>query len=457
MTAHISKSTTGYGVQVYQDHSDDQQFWYVPLQVAAELEKTLIDFKVDYWGIGPAYMVSDGKNIRSAFGAVLSGTANIDISDHQRRRIGVQIEREFNVKNPRLAPLRLRSMQVKPVFADKTLQVGTSGDVQFPNNVQFATNFSYLIGTGNSLFANYVAAQGGGVAPITNPGFGVNIDAKAEFRGEPWVCTIKCDLSSVWSEIRKSISGSARYGWFKIGSASYNSIITRLEREKIIDIKFDSGSLDLEKYGAQIFEMGKKVAEAINAGQGGDFFQFEPNPDQGGAYFRGLPKKMLFGGPWSVSINASYSERSFTQKIKFQETLTYNGNFEASVPSSMPLAVVCNNATRDFFNDLASEVPCATPDKVSELQERLRKAVNSRDRKLNRIMEALLDGRITPEVYNILKADIESRIDEDLAVNNPVMLHDNIIRQSLQGTHYVSGFLGTSYYEEIGDEGRYDN
>ncbi|MCP4902307.1 MAG: hypothetical protein GY906_35520 [bacterium] len=451
MTAFINRTTSGYGVQVYQDHNDPQQFFYVPLRADVVLGDTLHDFKVDYWGVGPAYMVGGGTNITSRFGGILAGRANVDISPYQRRKITAQIENEFGVQSPRLAPLRLRSVKVNPVFADNTLEIGANGDSDWPNSFQFGSDFQYLIGTGNSLFANYVAAQGEGSEPIANPAFGVNIDGKAEFRGEPWKCTVTCDLSSVWSEIRKKISGSARFGWFKIGSASYSQIIKELERKKVIRIEFDSGSLDLEKYGAQIFEMGKAVAEAINTGQGGDFFKFQPNPDEG-KLFGIRPTGFLSSlSPWSVSINASYSSESFTQRISFEERLSYVGNFEASVPSAMPLAVICNNATKQHYNDLGSAEPCITPEKVEILQGRLASAVRMRNEKLDEIMNLLKSGQITVDVYNLLKAEIDSRVYEDLSPNSAELITGNPLSAALPGAHYATGVWGSAYRDHIGN------
>jgi hypothetical protein len=412
MTAFINATTAAYGVQVYQDHAQKDQFFYVPLQADLDLGTTLEDFKVDYWGINAPFYSGGGGEIRSLFGAILAGRANIDISAYQRRKIVEQIQNDFSVDTPKLAPLRLRRVEVQPVFASNTLGFGENSDTVWPTDFQFGSSFNYLLGTGNALFASYVAAQGDGVDPITNPGFGVNIAGKAEFRGEPWKCHIKVDLSSFWKEVRIRVAGSARFGWFKVGSAEFNKVVKELERDKIIQINFESGSLDLEKYGAQIFEMGKAVAEAINAGQGGDFFKFQPNPDQveGAREADAMPR--LFGlSPWSVSINASYSEQSFTQNITYEQTLSYEGNFEASVPSSMTLAVICNNATKQYFNELGSSEPCVTPQKVSNLQTRLETAVRVRNRELKKIRDLLSANQITVEVYNVLKADIEKNVE----------------------------------------------
>jgi len=419
MTAFINATTAAFGVQVYQDHAQKDQFFYVPLRADLDLGTTLEDFKVDYWGINAPFFSGGDTGIKSLFGGVLSGRANIDISSYQRRKITEQIHKDFGVENPKLAPLRLRSVEVQPVFAANTLGFGEKSDTIWPSDFQFGSSFNYLLGTGNALFASYVAAQGDGYEPITNPGFGVNIAGKAEFRGEPWKCRVKVDLSSFWKEVRTRVTGSARFGWFKIGSVEFNKIVKELQREKIIDISFESGSMDLEKYGAQIFEMGKAVAEAINSGQGGDFFKFQPNPDQVNSAREANAVERLFGfSPWSVSINASYSEQSFTQSITYQQTLSYEGNFEASVPSSMVLAVICNNATKQYFNELGSSEPCVTPEKVGNLQERLRAAVEVRNRELRNIRELLVNGHITAEVYNILKADIENNVESYPLVEN---------------------------------------
>lgn len=415
MTAFINATTSGFGVQVYQDHEQKDQFFYVPLRADLVLGQTLKDFSVNYWGIGDEYLVGSGNEIYSSFGAVLAGNAAIDITDNQRKKITQKIVTEFEVENPKLAPLRLRSVSIDPVFAQNTLNVGENGDIKFPADLQFGSSFNYLIGSGNSLFANFVAAQGQGDDVVANPSFGVNVSAKAEFRGEPWEARIEVDLSSFWKEVRKKVAGSAKFGWFKIGASEYNKIVKDLEREKIVKITFTSGSLDLSEFGSQIFEMGKILAEAINSNQGGDFFKFQPNPDEKASLLDISPRGFLSSlSPWSVSINASYNEESFTQKIMFDETISYVGNFEASVPSSMVLAVVCNNGTDQYFNDLASAEPCITPEKLRVLQKRLAIARDERDAELSRLKGLLETQQITIEIYNLLKSELDGRTGEDL-------------------------------------------
>jgi hypothetical protein len=374
MTAYISAVTSGDGVIAYQDHADATQFYYVPQRVETILGGSLSAFKVDYWGMAEPYLVQDSdQTIRSMFGAIMSGSALFDIADSQREKLTARIKGEFNVDNPKLAPLRLKNPKLKPVWAEKTLSLGEKPDVEFPPDFQFGSQFNYLFGTGNSLFANLVASQNTGDEVIVNSHFGLNVVATAEFRGEPWSVTVDAELKSVWSEIRKHFSTSVSYGWFTIGQAEFNEIITKLERSANFKTVFDEGSLDTQKFGSQIFEMGKRMAE-----------------------------KIIGFSPWSVSINASHSERSFTQTFKYHDVLEYRGNFEAAIPASMTLAVACNEATKGYFNELNSAEPCVTKQKVENLQKRIRAEVEAKNAKLNELWRALLDQKINMETYERL-------------------------------------------------------
>lgn len=434
MTAFISKGVYKAGVQAYQDHADPQQFYWVPASIEATSE-TIKDFKVDYWGISKRHLVSNGSKIWSSLGAILSGRANARITPLQENRIKREIEKVFGIRNPILQPLRVRSAVVKPVFADNTLHVSTDGDVIFPTAFQFGSDFNYLIATGNSLFAEVVASQPSGGVSITNPSFGVNIDAKCEFRGEPWKVSIEAELSSFWHEVRKSISVSGHYGWFKLGKAEYNSLMIDLERQKIIKIHFSSGSLDLAKFGEQIFEMGKQIAEAVNqnGGQFSDFFKLEPNPEPSAPL-----EAELFGGGWGISVNLSYSERSFTQTFPFKTTLDYEGNFEASVPVAMPLALACSGGNEKFFNDLDDVRPCVTRDKTTALQDRLTVAKTKQDALKQQIWNSLLNGSISPERYNLLKQEIEANVDEVSVAIKPKFLNGEFAGRLTDGVHHFT-------------------
>jgi hypothetical protein len=402
MTAFISKTTSGNGVIAYQDHADNTQFYYVPLVVDTALGGSLTSFKVDYWGVGRSYLVSDGSDIKSMFGAVLSGTANFDITAFQRKKITAQITKEFGVPNPKLSPLRLKNSKFTPVWAETTLTLGAKSDVQVPANFQFGSQFNFLFGTGNSLFANFVANQNSGTTALANPAFGMNVTGLAEFRGEPWKVTVDAELSSFWKEVRKSVSVSGSFGWFSIGKAEYNQLIVELERKAIVKTKFEQGSLDTATFGSQVFEMGKRIAEKVNGIGGGDFFKFEANPDAASA----TPLISGIGSLWSVSINLSYSERSFKQTFAYHEELEFSGNFEAAVPAAMTLAVVCNTGTKQYFNELGSPEPCVTPKKVDDLQIRLGRELTEKRARLDQAWKALLSGAITEATYIRLEAYI---------------------------------------------------
>lgn len=441
MTAFISASASGHGVQVYQDHSDKSQFYYVPLRVDTELGGALTSFKVDYWGIGRSYLAAESGSgkIRSMFGAILSGTASFDVSDQQRKKITDLVKKQFKVSNPRLSPLRLKSAKVSPVWAETTLTLGAKSDVIFPTDFQFGSQFNFLFGTGNSLFANFVGSGNAGSGKIQNPSFGLNVVAMAEFRGEPWKVTVEADLKSVWKEIRTKVSASGRFGWFNLGSADFNNIVTELTRTAVIKTVFEQGSLDTASFGNQIFEMGRRIAEKINGIGGGDFFKFEPNPEPGAGAFNALG---LLSG-WSVSINLSKQEQSFTQTFSYRETLEFQGNFEAAIPAGMTLAVSCAGESKRLFNELGDAEPCITSSKVNNLQQRLEAEKRVKEKKKKEVYDALLAGKIDLATFERLNKFIdEETFTEGADVQQfqlypEVISHPDLVRKIFGDTQVV--------------------
>ena len=116
----------------------------------------------------------------------------------------------------------------------------------------------------------------------------------------------------------------------------------------------------------------------------------------------------------------------------------------------MTLAVVCNNATKQYFNDLASAEPCVTPEKLKVLQDRLQEAVKRRDAELNKLRQLLIDGKITADVYNLLKKEIDGRSSEDLhVVKQPLSISANVAKIGPQGRPYTSGFSGIGSVEDL--------
>jgi hypothetical protein len=100
----------------------------------------------------------------------------------------------------------------------------------------------------------------------------------------------------------------------------------------------------------------------------------------------------------------------------------------------MTLAVGCNSATKQYFNELGNPEPCVTPGKSQSLQDRLEKdAAYKRDR-ARMIEDKLLAGQITIEVYNVLMRRLDSTSIEDgvLLDKHPNFIN-NVDRKILDG------------------------
>jgi hypothetical protein len=401
MAPKFSGGTAARGVVAYQDHLNPEQFHYVPAKVDVILGETLPEVNVKYWGIGKQYLIQNDKgHIKSVTGAILSGRAVLDISEYQRSAIRAEITRAYRVPDPKLLPINLRNVQVQPVIGEKTLQLGEGADIQFPQTVQMGSTFNYLVGTGNSLFAAFVGAQSIGTEPTPNPSFGINIFGDAEFQGDPWIVKVTADLSQVWSYVRRQFNVGLSFGWFQIPLAKYEQIIMDMHREEIIKLDFIEGSLDNEKFGRQIFEMGKEILEAVNAlvdtQQG--FFKFEPNPEPSSADQPTSPLSWA----WRMFLNVGFGEESIqsSQSTHLEKQITYSGRLSVRVPSSMTLAVSCNDATGDYFQDLgAPDQPCITQNKVKELQDRLKHEYEAKSNLEKQLYEKFVLGDISEDEY----------------------------------------------------------
>lgn len=399
MVAIFSKATSANGVVAHADSENPNQFLYYPQNVPLSLGDNLKEFKVTYWGIGPKFFVKIGNRVDSSVGAVLAGRAAIDITDFQRQQIIAKIRNVFGVQNPQLKPMFLSNVSVKPVIATNTLELGSSTDINFPKTVQLGTAFNYLVGTAkNSLFAQFVATQQSGTRLEANPSFGINIVGEAEFEGDPWTVTVEADLSQVWTYVRRRVSAGVSLGWFRVSLGEYTKIIQDLQREQIIKITYKEGSSETEKYGRQIFEMGKEIFEAVNrqANAQTGFFKFEPNR---------APELSSGGGGgwgWSFSVNLSYSAQSLksTQSLHYKNTISYKGRFKKPIPAAMSLAVNCNAASGQLFQDLGNvNEPCITQAKIGEFNKRLGEEYERKQRLLEKLEERYVLGEITEEQY----------------------------------------------------------
>ncbi|OPA26141.1 hypothetical protein [Bacillus cereus] len=395
MGAKLNQHITTQGVTAYQDDADPTVFHYYPANAQCKLGETLTEFKVTYWGIGPQYIAQIGDQYYDAVGAILAGRASVDVTEDQRTAITEAIREKYGV-DPKISPLTLSTVKVKPVFAGITLKL-EEGDKIFPESLQFGSSFAFLVGCPqNSLYANFVGNKTG-TEEVANPSFAINVEAQAEFVGDPWKAHITADLSQVWSYVRRRFSVGVKVGWFRIGKAAFEKVIVDMHREKIISLDFIEGSLDTEQYGRQIFEMSKEMLSELN--KENDFFKFEPVPDPSN------PQESIYG--WGVSLNAGYVEIDIKQSMKWEREISYTGRFKLSVPSSMSLAVGCNNETKQHFDDLGnSEEPCITQPKMKELQDRykieLKKIENLKDKLMERYIAGDIDDAEYFKKYNII-------------------------------------------------------
>lgn len=397
MVAILSRGVTVPGVQAFQDSDRTTQFVYYPTTVTCIPGETLQDFKVTYWGIGKPFFMQKNNRIDSVVGAVLAGRATIDISSEQRQMLIEQIRKAYGVRNPALIPLPLQNVRVQPVIANNTLSIDKDADIKFPETIQLGTAFNYQIGTGNSLFAQFVATQGQGDKFIPNPAFGINIVGEAEFLGEEWTVEVEANLNQVWSYVRKRVSLAISLGWFKFKLGDYEKIIQDLQRDKIIKLRLVEGSLDTEKYGRYFLEMGKEIFTAINQQANSEvgFFKFEPSRDM-------TPSASSTLWTWDVSVNLAYGEQSlkFSQSLSYKNTISYSGRLRRLVPASMTLAVTCNQKSKNLFQDLGNVTePCITPAKADEFQKRLMAEVTKKQPLLDRIYNSYILGSISQEQY----------------------------------------------------------
>lgn len=403
MTAKLSSGTSIDGVAAYQDHSNPQQFHYFPLRADCILGDTLVNFDVSYWGINPApyYVDLGGGNIVSSVGGILAGRARMDISASQRRKIVNAIKNEFGIPNPRLLPFRLSNIQVEPVIASNVIELTPQSSVTFPSILQLGTTFAYNVSANNSLFATLAAGVSN--TPSPRPSFAINVYGDVEYVGDPWKARIRCDLSQVWKYTRTYVSASVKWGWFTIGSAEYEKIVQELVRSQIITIDYEQGSGD-PKFGRQLLESAKVLFDRINqqAISGEGFFKFEPNPDATGGGSGGGGNSWL---PWSVSINGSYTSKSFSQSIQFDQTISYTGRVKVPMSSSMVLAVGCGSGTSQYFHDFQdSSNGCLTQAKLNGLQQRLTEEVNWKQMKALQYLQNLENGVWTAQKYREMMA-----------------------------------------------------
>ncbi|MEH7674756.1 MULTISPECIES: hypothetical protein [Bacillus] len=431
MAPKISAATSVRGVVAYQDDQDSSVFHYYPQNAVCKLNENLAEFNVTYWGIGEAYYARVGEKYFDSIGATLSGKATIDLTSEQRTQIIDQIKKDYEIADPKLQPILLTDVRVKPYF-EKALMI-EGGDKNFPDTIQFGTAFHYQLGCPqNSVFASYVATESeSGINP--NPSFAITMEAKAEFLGDPWIVKASADLSQVWSYIKQKFSGRGSVGWFTVASLDFQQTIIEMERDKILKLEFTEGSLDTETYGRQIFELGKTLFTSLDTQ--GDFFKFEPVPNIEEVNVTGV-----FSWGWNVSINASYMTIDIKQNIHFEQTISYTGRFKLDIPASMTLAVNCNEQTAMYFKDLAvTNQPCITQKKIDTLQARLKIEAERQERLIKKLQESYVTGAIDDEGFRKRYRIITGK--------DPMPSLMTIKSQSIHGITYSEALVGIDSLE----------
>ncbi|WP_338652971.1 hypothetical protein [Lysinibacillus sp. Y5S-8] len=417
MGAKLTNSIIIADVQVHPDHEDPTQFHYYPLNVPCKLGESLSEFKVTYWGIGPEYIVKIGDQFYDAFGAILAGKGSIDITEEQRTEVNQKIREIYGVE-PKLSAITLTDVIVKPVFAGITLGIN-KGDIIFPEQFRFGSSFNFLVGSPQNQVFAHLAASKSGSGDSVDPSFGINIEAKGEFVGEPWKVTASADLKQVWSYVRKRFGGGGiKIGWIRIKKAEYERVMVDMNREQVINLNFDEGSLDVEKHGREIFEMGKDLLSSLNTES--EFFKFEPHPNPSD------PEESVYG--WGVSLNAGYVDIDIDQSISWKKSIEYTGRVKIPIPSSLSLAVDCNDQTKQHFEDLVNmEEPCITQAKVDELLKRRSKANEKIEKQRDKLMDRLISGDIDPVRYRQIYAIISGEINNPTHEPTPEIAVDSIV------------------------------
>jgi hypothetical protein len=264
----------------------------------------------------------------------------------------------------------------------------------------FGGALHFVLGTGNSLFAQAVANQTQNGTVSVNSDFGVIVSGQAEFVGDSWEIDCQADLSQVWSDVRSHVSAGVSFGFFSLG-ASYDSIVQSLVKNHKINCTQQGGSLDTAAHGQEVLDLGKTVFEQINkqAAAGDGFFKFEPNtpaqtPGSGGGGGIGSPIT-----PWSVSVNVGYSSSTFNQHITWSSHLSYTGHFKRTVYTGATIALQCNDQTQNKFRELNSDEPCVTSAKSAAFQSRLDLDVKAKAAQLAKWSDKFDAGKITFEQY----------------------------------------------------------
>lgn len=395
----LSKGTRAAGVIAYQDHQDKTQFHYWPANIPLILGDTLQDPSVKYWGVGRKFLEKEPElgTWVWTMGGTISGTAVLDITKHQEQEIRAAITRDFGEAQVKLLPLDAEPVRIQPIFGSNTIGQAGKGDAQFGDGKSFKLGgkFPFIVGSPNNhTFAEYIAGRTTDSADVTNDSsFGVYLVGSAQFLGDPWVFDCKADLRQVWSKVRQRYGAGVGYSWISI-NLDYASIEQDLFRSKTIDCSFTEAQLDFEKFGRELFEVGKTALLSLNDPDN-EYFRFAPNPEPEDIAQK--DQKVTMG--WGISLNAAYSSAHATQKIEWKEHIEYTGTVRREVPSTLVLAVKCDTRTQQYFTEAGVSESCITSKKAKQFDQWASAEQKCKNDRVKDLYRKLLNGSITTQVY----------------------------------------------------------
>jgi hypothetical protein len=389
-------------VIVYPGSEDKNKFFYIPINLECILNKNLEEFKLTYWGYGKQFLVKqENGKIESVIGAIFTGTATPDISKQQRNQIIKEIIKTFEVDNPKLTPLSLSNIKVQPFIGTHIWKVGKDSDILFPETMQLGTAFNFLIGTGNRLFTKYIGYQKRGSQIVAHPSIGINIIGEAEFTKEPWSAELEADLSKVWSYVRQRVSENISWEWLELKFADYQNLIQDMLRDKVIKLTVKEGTVNLQKPGWQILEIGRQIFAAVN-NQGNSetgYFRFEPNSTSPNS----LKLEDRTFWLWKIAINLAYGSQSIPSSTSthYKSTINYSERLIVPIPISLFLNVKCNIDTAQLFQDLGNvSETCITQHKIQDLQQRMTPEISKQTQFANRLYNRLIAKEISQQQYD---------------------------------------------------------
>jgi hypothetical protein len=258
----------------------------------------------------------------------------------------------------------------------------------------------------------------------------------------------EADMSQVWKDVRQRYGGSGGYGWFGI-TASYQSLVQDLIKSQKLHCVWSEGSSENAQFGRQVFELGKKAFEFLND-KDNEFFKFEPNPAA-----PELPEQGQ--SPYLVSLNLAYSSSYFKQEIKWVEDLEYTGHVKMPETLAMALAVKCNTATEELFQELGVSEPCFTRRKAEDFDARVQKEAQAKTRLVRELLRKYASGEISEAAFRetknfYSKVSVEDSLDLTLKSLPKISGVDKPFFAGVNQEEVVQIDFGEDLLEYVGDE-----